>query len=104
MAWPEDLSKLTIEELADMYRANEAWDKDLKLRVKLLMDGKAVGGVSDDVYASTMKITNKDIAECVRRSQLLTNELSKRRVGVVRNASSGAMLMRHPGQQYTQGS
>ncbi len=52
-AWLEDLSKLTIEELADMYRANEAWSSDLKLRVKLLMDGKVAGVISEDVYASS---------------------------------------------------
>jgi hypothetical protein len=43
MSWPEDLSRLTIEELADLYRANEAWAKDLKRRVKILTDGKVAG-------------------------------------------------------------
>ena len=71
MPWPEDLAKLTIEELADLYRANEAWSNDLNRRVKILMDGKAAGVIGEDDYASGMKITNKDIAECIRRRQLL---------------------------------
>jgi hypothetical protein len=71
MEWPDDLSKLTIEQLADLYRANEIWSKDLKQRVKLLIDGRASGAISENVYDSGMTSTNKDIAECVRRSQLL---------------------------------
>ena len=71
MAWPEDLTKLTIEELADLYRANQVWSKDLKQRVKLLMDGRASGAISENVYDSGMTSTNKDIAECVRRIQVL---------------------------------
>ena len=71
MSWPEDLTKLSIEGLADLYRANEAWSKDLKQRVKILTDGKAAGVISEDAYANSMKSTNKDIAECVRRRQLL---------------------------------
>ena len=34
-------------------------------------DGRAAGVISEDAYANGMKTTNKDIAECVRRSQLL---------------------------------
>jgi hypothetical protein len=45
--------------------------KDLKLRVKILMDGKAAGVIGEDAYANTMKSINKDMAECVRRSQSL---------------------------------
>jgi hypothetical protein len=71
MEWPDDLSKLTIEQLADLYRANEIWSKDLKQRVKLLIDGRASGAISENVYDSGITSTNKDIAECVRRSQLL---------------------------------
>jgi hypothetical protein len=70
-AWLEDLSKLTIEELAALHRANEAWYEDLKQRVKLLTDGKAVGVIGEDDYTNSMKVTNKDIADCVRRRQLL---------------------------------
>ena len=51
-AWPEDLTKLTIDELADLYRANEAWSKDLKERVKILTKGKAAGVISEDTYAT----------------------------------------------------
>ena len=71
MEWPDDLSKLTIEELAGLHRANEAWSNDLKRRVKILTDGKAVGAIGKDDYANGMKSINKDIAECVRRTQLL---------------------------------
>jgi hypothetical protein len=71
MEWPDDFSKLNIEQLADLYRANEIWSKDLKQRVKLLIDGRASGAISENVYDSGITSTNKDIAECVRRSQLL---------------------------------
>jgi hypothetical protein len=71
MSWPEDLTKLTIEELADLYRANEAWAKDLKRRVKILTDGKVAGVIGEHDYASGMESANKDIGECVRRRQLL---------------------------------
>jgi hypothetical protein len=80
LAWPEDLAKLRIEELAVLYRANDAWSRDLSKRVKILMDGKAAGVISEDNYATTMRITNKDIAECGRRRQLLAN-IRKNRVG-----------------------
>jgi hypothetical protein len=71
MSWPKDIAKVTIEELADLYRANEAWRKDLNLRVKILMDGKAAGVIGENNYATSMRVTNKDIAECVRRRELL---------------------------------
>jgi len=71
MSWPENLAKLTIEELADLYRTNETWSNDLKLRVKILMDGKAVGVIGEHEYDISIKSTNKDIAECIRRRQLL---------------------------------
>jgi hypothetical protein len=71
LAWPEDLAKLKIEDLVNLYRANEAWFKDLSLRVKILTDGKAAGVIGEDNYATTMRITNKDIAECIRRRKLL---------------------------------
>jgi hypothetical protein len=80
LAWPEDLAKLKIEELADLFRANEAWSRDLSQRVRILTNGKAAGVISEDDYATTMRITNKDIAECVRRRQLLAN-IRKNRVG-----------------------
>ena len=71
IAWPEDLAKLSIDELAALHRANEVWAKDLKQRIKILTDGKALGAIGEDDYANGMKSINKDIAECVRRSQLL---------------------------------
>jgi hypothetical protein len=70
-SWPEDLSTLTSEELAVLHRANEEWFTDLKLRVQLLTDGKTVGVIGEDNFARSMKSINKDIAECVRRRQLL---------------------------------
>lgn len=71
MSWPENLTKLTIEELGVLHRRNEVWAKQLRLQVKLLMDTKTAGQISEDQYANQITITNKDIAECVRRRQLL---------------------------------
>ena len=71
MSWPQDLSKLTIEELAALHRDNEAWSKNLKLRVKILGGAKTAGDFSEDEYDSSMKAINRDIAECIRRGQLL---------------------------------
>jgi len=71
MNWPEDLSGLTIEELATLQSRNEIWEKELKLHVKLLVDAKTAGQISDDEFATQIAVTNKDIAECVRRHQLL---------------------------------
>jgi hypothetical protein len=45
--------------------------KQLRLQVKLLMDTKTAGQISEDEYANQITITNKDIAECVRRRQLV---------------------------------
>jgi hypothetical protein len=78
MAWPEDLTKTTAEELTTLHLTNEAWSKQLKLRVKRLIDGKAAGDIGEDEYTSSLKATNKDTAECIRRSELLKHELSKR--------------------------
>ena len=71
MSWPEDLAKITPEEFATLHRANEAWSKNLKLRFKILGDAKTAGDFSEDEYDSSMKSINKDIAECIRRGQLL---------------------------------
>jgi hypothetical protein len=80
MSWPEDLTKTTAKELATLHLTNEAWSKELKLRIKRLMNGKAAGDIGKDEHASSLNATNKDTVECIRRRQLLTHELSKRGV------------------------
>jgi hypothetical protein len=90
MSWQEDLKKNTAEELAALRQANDAWSKDLNLRVKILMEGLMKSKITDgvDEYASGLRNTNKDIAECSRRSQLLTDELSERSKRTLRAGAS----------------
>ena len=83
MAWPDDLTKTTAKELATLHLTNEAWSKELKLRLKRLTDGKLTGDIGTDEYASSMNSTTQDIAECIRRRQLLTHELSIRGITFV---------------------
>ena len=81
MSWPEDLTKITPEELAALREENEAWGNDLRIRIKGLMDGQVAGDIGKDEYATNRKIANKGMNEYRRRGRLLMHELSVRGVG-----------------------
>jgi hypothetical protein len=78
MAWREDLTKITPEELAELHEENEAWGKDLRLRIKGLVDGNVAGDIGRDEYLTNRKIANKDMNEYRRRGRLLVHEFSER--------------------------
>jgi hypothetical protein len=91
MAWPEDLTKITAEELAALHQENEAWGKDLRIRIKGLMDGKVAGDIGKDEYATNRKIANKGMNEYRRRGRLLVHELSERTKRTFRAGASGSL-------------
>lgn len=72
MVWPEDLKKISAEELAALHEENEAWGKDLRIRF-----GKDA--------------TNcKDMNEYRRRGRLLMHELSERSKRALRAGASNS--------------
>lgn len=80
MSWADNLVNIATDELAALRLDNEEWSRNLILRIKTLIHAKTAGDISEDEYDSSIIATNKDIAECIRRNQLLTHELSKRGV------------------------
>jgi len=90
MAWPEDITKITPDELAALHKENEAWGKDLRIRIKGLMDGKVAGQIGKDEYAANRKIANKDMNEYRRRGRLLMHEFSVRTKRTFRAGASGS--------------
>jgi hypothetical protein len=78
MAWAEDLTKITSEELAALHQENEAWGKDLRIRIKGLVDGNVAGDIGRDEYLTNRKIANKGMNEYRRRGRLLLHEFSER--------------------------
>ncbi len=90
MSWPEDLTKIAPEELAALHRENEAWGKDLRIRIKALMDGKIAGHIGKDEYVTNRKIANKGMNEYRRRGRLLLHELSERTKQTLRAGASGS--------------
>jgi hypothetical protein len=76
MSWP-DLTKLSAEELAALHEENEAWGKEIRIRIKNL-HGKVAGGIGKDEYAAIRKIAFKDMNEYRRRGRLLLHEFSER--------------------------
>ena len=78
MSWPEDLTKITIEELVTLCRENDAWAMDLRIRFKGLMESKIAGIISEGEFASNLKSANEGATECRHRGEMLTNELAKR--------------------------
>ena len=90
MSWPEDLTKITPEELAALHEENEAWGKDLRIRIKGLTDRKVAGDIGQDEYATNRKIANKGMNEYRRRGRLLMHELSERTKQTLRAGASGS--------------
>ena len=81
MSWPEDLTKITAEELAALHQENEAWGKDLRIRIQGLMAG-------DLEHATNRKTAKKDMNEYRRRGRLLLHEFSERTKRTLRAAAS----------------
>jgi hypothetical protein len=91
MSWPEDLTKIAPEELEVLYQQNEAWGKDLRIRIKGLIDGKIAGHIGKDEYVTNRKIANKGMNEYRRRGRLLMHELSERTKRTFRAGASGSL-------------
>jgi hypothetical protein len=90
MAWPEDLTKINPEELEALYQENEAWGKDLRIRIKGLMDGKVAGDIAKHEYATNRKIANTGMNEYRRRGRRLMHELSERTKRTLRAGARGS--------------
>jgi hypothetical protein len=90
MSWTEDLTKITPQELDALHQENEAWGKDLRIRIKGLMVGKIAGDIGMDEYATNRKIANKGMNEYRRRGRLLMHEVSERTKRTLRAGASGS--------------
>jgi hypothetical protein len=90
MVWPEDLTKITAEELAALHEENEAWGKELRIRIKNLLDGEVAGDIGKNECAANRKIASKDMNEYRRRGRVLLHEFSERTKRTLRAGASGS--------------
>ncbi|MBL8217792.1 MAG: hypothetical protein JNL62_01105 [Bryobacterales bacterium] len=78
-AWTDDLSHYSSEEILRVQDENRQWYKALRVRVNALIDNKLAKRIGSEEYSAGRVETNKDVAECRRRLQMLINEISDRR-------------------------
>lgn len=76
--WSDDSAQFTTNEVARLQDENRAWYKELRQSVGVLMDTKLAKAISQEEYAGKYKLLKDDLAECSRRSRLLTNEALRR--------------------------
>ena len=76
--WSEDSAQFTATEVARLQDENRAWYKELRQSVSVLMDTKLAKKISQEEYAGRYKLLKDDLAECSRRSRLLTSEAQRR--------------------------
>jgi len=76
--WPDDLPECSLQEVLQTKSENRAWNKTLRHRVTVLVDGRLAKRISQEEYAVDRQQGNEDAAECRRRGTILDNEISSR--------------------------
>ena len=75
IAWPEDISEYTLEEVLALRIKNRAWQKELRQQTNTLMESKLAKQITHEDYAVQRKVGNEAAAECQRRGAILAREV-----------------------------
>jgi hypothetical protein len=76
---PEELSTRTLEELTVWEERIHASSKEIRHRLKAVVNLRLANEISQEEYASARQLAQAEAAECSRMHRELANELDRRR-------------------------
>ena len=74
----EDFSKCSMKEMVRLVTENRAWNKELRLSTRALVNSRLANQIGEAEYATTRRLTNESVAECKRRGIILMKEIRVR--------------------------
>lgn len=70
---PDDLSRLTREELRDVAAENRAWGRRLREATTALVNARLSKSISQQEYSAQRQAAIQEAAEYMRRAELLSH-------------------------------
>jgi hypothetical protein len=77
--WSEDFSGRSLQEVVALMTENRAWHKEIRRQTGVLVDSKLAKEISREEYCAHRQRFNDEVAECRRRTAVLTDEIVSRR-------------------------
>jgi hypothetical protein len=76
--WSENFSNRTLQEVLRTKDDNRAWSKELRVGMNAVLDKKLAKKISLEEYAANRRHFKDEMAECLRRSTILAQEITIR--------------------------
>jgi hypothetical protein len=86
----DDLVNSSLDDVFKTDAQNRAWSRELRGKASELVNNRLAARISLEEYAASRKHVNEEIAECKRRSLVLSDEIEKRRARLARGPRLGA--------------
>ena len=77
LAWHDDFSTSTLEEVLKYQSENRAWSKELRFRSNALVNSRLANEITQADYLTNRTLTRQDAVECQRRAAILESYIAR---------------------------
>ena len=77
LAWHDDFSTSSLEEVLKYQSENRAWSKELRFRSNALVNSRLANEITQADYLTNRTLTRQDAVECQRRAAILESYIAR---------------------------